>query len=120
VAVAVGLAGLAAFGLLEEPSDLSTEISLAHVGPAALSLAATEAILILLEAGHPPAGASVLIVSMGLLTKPHDLLAMVAGIVLVTVVGRCSTAHSGCRCRCGRLARPDNSNLDYYRCPTRR
>lgn len=54
---------------------------------AAVSLALTEALLILLRAEHPPAGATVLIVSLGLLSTPVRVLVMAASIVLITVTG---------------------------------
>jgi len=36
----------------------------------ALSLSATAALMILLDASHPPAGATTLIVSLGIITRP--------------------------------------------------
>ncbi len=60
---------------------------LQHVGPAtiigvdvrrvvaaALSLAATAALLILLKASHPPAGATTLIISLGVIARPWHLI----------------------------------------------
>lgn len=40
---------------------------------AALSLSATGAFMVLLKAGHPPAGATTLIVSLGIISKPREL-----------------------------------------------
>ncbi|MFL6307550.1 MAG: HPP family protein, partial [Candidatus Sulfotelmatobacter sp.] len=40
---------------------------------AALSLSATGAFMVLLGAGHPPAGATTLIVSLGIISKPKEL-----------------------------------------------
>lgn len=51
----------------------------------ALSLALTGAVLLLLRASHPPAGATVLIVSLGLLETPAELAMILAGVVLLTV-----------------------------------
>ncbi len=62
-------------------------MSLARVGAAALSMALTGAVLLLLRASHPPAGASVLIVSLGLLQTPLEMLTLMIGVVLLTVVG---------------------------------
>jgi len=45
------------------------------------------ALLILLSSPHPPAGATTLIVGLGLLTTPAQLAAMAAGVILLTVVG---------------------------------
>ena len=40
---------------------------------AALSLSATGAFMVLLDASHPPAGATTLIVSLGIISKPREL-----------------------------------------------
>jgi CBS domain-containing membrane protein len=40
---------------------------------AALSLSATGAFMVLLEISHPPAGATTLIVSLGIISKPREL-----------------------------------------------
>jgi CBS-domain-containing membrane protein len=40
---------------------------------AALSLSATGAFMVLLEVSHPPAGATTLIVSLGIISKPREL-----------------------------------------------
>lgn len=86
VAIVVGALCLALFGLLNEPSVLQTGVGPARIGAAALSLAVTEAILILIRAQHPPAGATVLIVSLGMLTGATQLLSLAAAIVLLTYV----------------------------------
>ena len=39
-----------------------------------MSLASTGALMILLKAAHPPAGATTLIISLGIVTKPFHLL----------------------------------------------
>lgn len=41
----------------------------------------------LLRSSHPPAGATTLIVSLGLLQTVPELLALVAGVVILTVTG---------------------------------
>ncbi|MER7113512.1 HPP family protein [Saccharomonospora azurea] len=57
----------------------------ARVGAAALSVAVTALVLRLLDCPHAPAGATTLIVSLGLLTSAGELLAIAVGVVLVTV-----------------------------------
>ena len=51
---------------------------------AALSLAFTGALMVLLRVNHPPAGATTLIVSLGILSKPSDLLIIEVAVVLLT------------------------------------
>ncbi len=87
VAAAVGFAALYVFGLLGEPSVLREGVTLARVGAAASSVAVTEALLILIRTPHTPAGTTTLLVSLGLFTTTRELLAIVAGVVLVTVTG---------------------------------
>jgi CBS-domain-containing membrane protein len=50
------------------------------------SLAVTASVLVLLKASHAPAGATTLIVSLGLLRTPTQLLVVAGAVVLVTVV----------------------------------
>jgi CBS-domain-containing membrane protein len=50
---------------------------------AALSLAATSALMILLKAAHPPAGATTLIISLGIVTKPMYLLVIEIAVVVM-------------------------------------
>ena len=57
VAVLAGALCLALFGLLDDPSILQVGVTLARSGAAALSLALTGAVLLLLRASHPPSGA---------------------------------------------------------------
>jgi len=87
VAIAAGFLSLALFGLLDDLSVLQEGVTLARVGAATLSTAVTGAVLLLLRASHPPAGATVLIVSLGLLRNPSEMLILAAGVVVLTVVG---------------------------------
>ena len=87
VAVLAGALCLALFGLLDDPSILVEGVTPARIGAAALSLALTGSVLLLLRASHPPAGATVLIVSLGLLTKPSEMALIMVGVVILIVVG---------------------------------
>jgi CBS-domain-containing membrane protein len=50
---------------------------------AALSLSMTGALMVLLRAGHPPAGATTLIVSLGIISKPSELVIIEAAVFLL-------------------------------------
>ena len=52
---------------------------------AALSLRLTAGLVVLLKSPHPPAGATTLIISLGILTKPEQLLLLMVAVVLLTV-----------------------------------
>lgn len=86
VAIGAGWLSLLLFGLLAAPPVLQQGITPARIGAAAVSVALTALVLKLLDAPHPPAGATTLIVSLGLLTSPTELLAIAGGVALLTVV----------------------------------
>ena len=87
VAILAGALSLAVFGLLDHPSILAEGVTLARAGAAALSVALTGAILLLLRSSHPPTGATTLIVSLGLLQTPLEMTMLMVGVVILTVVG---------------------------------
>lgn len=86
VAIAAGWVSLLLFGLLAAPPVLQQGITPARIGAAAVSVGLTALVLKLLAAPHPPAGATTLIVSLGLLTSPPELLAIAGGVVALTLV----------------------------------
>ncbi|HEY0637659.1 MAG TPA: HPP family protein [Pseudonocardiaceae bacterium] len=87
VAILAGLACLTAFDLADSAPVLQEGITAARIGAAAASVALTVLVLRLLSCAHPPAGATTLIVSLGLLSAPTELLAIAAAVLLVTLLG---------------------------------
>jgi hypothetical protein len=87
VGIAVGLVMLEVFGLRGLPPAITHGLDARRVLAAALSVAVTATVLRLLRSPHAPAGASTLIVSLGLLTTDKQLLMMGASTVLVGVAG---------------------------------
>ena len=84
-AIVAAAVSLAAFGLLDAPSAFVEGITPARVGAVALSVGLTGGVLRLLRSAHPPAGATTIIVSSGLLAEPSQMLAVAVGVVLLTV-----------------------------------
>jgi CBS domain-containing membrane protein len=84
-AIAAAAVSLAAFGLLDAPSAFVEGITPARVGAVALSVGLTGGVLRLLRSAHPPAGATTIIVSSGLLAEPEQMLAVAVGVVLLTL-----------------------------------
>ncbi len=84
VGTLVAFGWLHVFGLVGEPSAIETSFDAARVACVALSLACTGGILRLLRAAHPPAGATTVIVSIGLLTTLHQIAILMAGVVLLS------------------------------------
>jgi CBS domain-containing membrane protein len=76
------------FGLQDNPSVLVEGFSGERAAAVALSVACTGGILRLLRAAHPPAGATTVIVSAGLLHTAHQLAVLAAGVAVLTM-----TAH---------------------------
>jgi hypothetical protein len=70
-------------GLEHAPSALLEGVTAPRVLAAALSLAGTGAAVILLRVAHPPAGATTLIVSLGLITAPWHLAIIEAAVALM-------------------------------------
>lgn len=87
VGILAGAACLAAFGLFGQSPAPVGGLTPAYVGAGALSVALTTLVLTLLELPHPPAGASTLIVSLGILTTLPQLLSMMAAVLLITIAG---------------------------------
>jgi CBS domain-containing membrane protein len=89
-AVAAGVATLwlFVFALQDSPNMLEEGFGPARAAAVALSVGCTGGILRLLRAAHPPAGATTVIVSAGLLHTGEQLAALMAGVLLLTL-----TAH---------------------------
>ncbi|HEX5437309.1 MAG TPA: HPP family protein, partial [Gemmatimonadaceae bacterium] len=85
IGVAAGWASLAAFHLLHAPPAMMTGVTAAHIGAAALSLGLTSGLMVLLRAPHPPAGATTLIIALGLLRTPEQMAVLMAAVVLLTL-----------------------------------
>lgn len=85
IGIACGYASLLIFGLEHAPPAMATGVDLPRIGAAALSLASTGALMILLNAPHPPAGATTLIISLGIVTKPFHLAMIEVAVALLTV-----------------------------------
>lgn len=87
IGAAAGYLALVAFGLTNDPPALATEVTGGRVGAAAVSLALTSAAMVWLKAPHPPAGATTLIVSLGILRDLDQLAILMFAVVLLTAQG---------------------------------
>src|SRR5580658_215454 len=86
---AIGLTcGYAAFALTAAyapPFAIHGGVHGARVLAAALSLSATGAFMALLRVSHPPAGATTLIVSLGIISQPKELVIIEVAVILLTM-----------------------------------
>jgi hypothetical protein len=85
--IAAGAAALAIFGLFNTPGILVTGMTPSRIGAIALAAATTGGVLRLLRSPHPPAGATTIIVSSGLLATAHQMADVWVGVVLLTAAG---------------------------------
>jgi CBS domain-containing membrane protein len=85
IALACGYGAFFVSGLPAFHSGFPSHILWPRVLAAALSLSATGAAMVLLEINHPPAGATTLIVSLGIIAEPRYLFVIEAAVVLLTV-----------------------------------
>jgi CheY-like chemotaxis protein len=72
-------------GLQEAGPAMATGVDFPRVLAAALSLSLTGALMVWCKVAHPPAGATTLIVSLGIITKPLYLLLIMVAVSLLTV-----------------------------------
>lgn len=85
IGIACGYGSLLLFHLEHSGSALALGVTLPRVLAAALSLAATGALMILFKAAHPPAGATTLIVSLGAIARPAHLLVIELALLLLVL-----------------------------------
>jgi hypothetical protein len=86
VAVGAGWLALLVTGLRYAPSAVQAGLDARRVASAVIALVVTVVVLQLLRTPHPPAGATTLIVGLGILKTPGDLVVIVLSVVLVTLV----------------------------------
>jgi CBS-domain-containing membrane protein len=87
IGAAAGYLSLVVFGLTDAAPALATSVTAARVGAAALSLGLTSGVMVWARVPHPPAGATTLIVSLGILREPDQLLVLMVAVVLLVVQG---------------------------------
>lgn len=87
VAIVAGVACLFLFGMNGKPSAPSAGLTIGYVLGGALSVALTAFVLHLLKLPHPPAGATTLIVSLGVIATPSGILSMAAALAFTIIVG---------------------------------
>jgi CBS domain-containing membrane protein len=84
IALCCGFAAFSVTGMSHLPPGLPIEIYWPRVLSAALSLSLTGAIMVLLRVSHPPAGATTMIVSLGIISKPEYLVTIEVAVILLT------------------------------------
>lgn len=83
IGVLAGYLALVLFGLTDSGSAMTEGIDGARIMAAALSLGLTSGFMVWLRVPHPPAGATTLIVSLGILTQPAQLVFLMLAVLLL-------------------------------------
>ncbi len=83
IGMASGMLALAVTGLLDAPPALAVGVDVPRALAAALSVGLAGAAMVLLRAPHPPAGATTLVVSLGLVTTPKQLGSLQLGVMML-------------------------------------
>lgn len=84
IGAGAGYLSLVVFGLTDAAPALATEVTGGRIGAAALSLALTSGVMVWARVPHPPAGATTLIVSLGILREPDQILVLMIAVVVLT------------------------------------
>ena len=87
IGAACGYLALVLFGLTDTGPALVEGVTLSRTGAAALSLGLTAGLMAWVRAPHPPAGATTLIVSLGILTEPSQLAVLMFAVLLLVIQG---------------------------------
>jgi CBS-domain-containing membrane protein len=85
IGVLMGYLSLVVTGLTAAGPALTVGVTWPRVIAAALSLGLTAGLMVLCKSPHPPAGATTLIISLGLMTHPWQLLLLLVAVVLLTL-----------------------------------
>ena len=83
IGLACGYAALWLTGLQYAGPAIMTQLGWARIAATAVSLAMTGALMILLNVPHPPAAATTLIVSLGVVTRPTYLVVLEVAVALL-------------------------------------
>lgn len=83
--VLAGYFSLVVTGLTMAGPALSVGVTWPRVIAAGISLGLTAGLMVICRSPHPPAGATTLIISLGILTKPWQLVLLLVAVVLLTI-----------------------------------
>jgi CBS domain-containing membrane protein len=80
-----GAGALAAFGLLHRHGG-AADISGARAGAVGVSLLVATALMLVFKVSHPPAGATALMISLGIVTSPGQWLELLGAVTLLSAM----------------------------------
>jgi CBS domain-containing membrane protein len=83
IAIVCGYAAFVVTGAGAQPFGAHAGVFWQRILAAALSLSTTAALMVLLGISHPPAGATTLIISLGIIAKPRELVIIEVAVFLL-------------------------------------
>jgi CBS-domain-containing membrane protein len=95
IGAAAGYGCLVVFGLAHEGPTTAVGMTWPRVLAAALSLALTSFLMVLLNVSHPPAAATTLIISLGVITRPIHIVVLMLAVVLLVLQAILTNKLSG-------------------------
>lgn len=106
IGILCGYASLWLLGLTDHSSALEEGVHIQRVFCAALSLATTGSLTVLFNVSHPPAGATTLIIALGIITQPYHLLIIEVSVAILVLQAIVINRLAGIEYP-GRAPRPD-------------
>ena len=85
IGIVCGYGALWLFGLQHAPPAMATGVSARARGRRGAVAGVDGALMILAKAAHPPAGATTLIISLGIVTRPFHLLVIEIAVAILTL-----------------------------------
>lgn len=86
--LAAGISAVMLLGAQSAPNPIETgELTAVRVAAATLAILLTAFVGILLRASHPPAAATTLLVALGAISQPAQILATIIGVLMVALAG---------------------------------
>ena len=95
IGIVAGWLSLAVFGILDDGPAIITGVNMQRVFATGLSLGLTCAFMAIFVCPHPPAGATTLIVSLGLVSSIFGLFCMMLAVFLLTIQAFCINRLAG-------------------------
>jgi CBS domain-containing membrane protein len=103
IGIICGYGALVVMGAGALPYGMHPGIFWPRILAAALSLSATGALMVLLGVSHPPAGATTLIISLGIISKPRELIIIEVAVFLLVAQALVINRLAGLPTPCGML-----------------
>ncbi len=86
IGIICGYISLLLFGLASAPPASTASIETSRILAVGFSLGLTGALMIIFKCGHPPGGATALIVSLGIISTPFSLIVLESAVVILALL----------------------------------